>query len=247
MDGSNPCIGPSQAITAVAPLTRISTTGAHTQVRYRVPSFPQLCELTVRVGNSIQVSASVSSSSSHNPSTSVQQSPPSAISRLRAASSAFPSGLNLRNQYRTLPLQNSTPAVPAPRSNSFSSSFSTGYASAPLAAPVDFSLSRAPVGTSGHGRRDFSIPQLSAPIVPPPDFHSAYSSNLSPPRTTRGDREFGSQGSNMRDIASLAPVQTGDKQQSRNHDVSSYLGSNEHNSGQTRKRSFTMPGGFGGS
>ena len=188
----------------------------------------------------------MTSSSSHNPSTSIQQSPPSAMSRLRASSSAFPSGLNLRNQYRTLPPQNNVPAPPMPRSHSFSSPFTTGYASAPLTAPVDFSLPRTPV-ESVQGRRDFSIPQLSAPMAPPQDFQSAYTSNLSPPRTHQNDRDFNSQESNTGSLANLAQGQTADQQKPRaiKHEDSSYLGSNEHSSSQTRKRSFTMPGAFG--
>jgi hypothetical protein len=188
----------------------------------------------------------MTSSSSHNPSTSIQQSPPSVMSRLRASSSAFPSGLNLTNQYRGFPPQNNTPVPPAPRSHSFSSTFTTGYASAPLTAPVDFSLPRTPV-ESGQARRDFSIPQLSAPMAAPPDFQSAHSSTLSPPRTQRSDGDFSSQGTNTRNLTSLSQAQTTDlpKLPAASHEEASYLRQSEHHSGQTRKRSFTMPGTFG--
>lgn len=185
-------------------------------------------------------------SSSHNPSSSVQQSPPSAMSRLRSASSAFPGGLNLRSQYRTAPPQNNAPAPPMPRSNSFSSPFTSGYASAPLTAPVDFALPRTPA-ESGQGRRDFSIPQLSAPIAQPQDFQSAYTSSLSPSRAQQNDRDFGSQGSHSGPLTNIGQVQTGDqrKMQAANHEDSSYLAPSGHSPGQTRKRSFTMPGTFG--
>ena len=184
-------------------------------------------------------------SASHNPSTSAQQSPPSAISRLRAASSAFPSGVNPRNQYRGLPPQNNTSAPAAPRSHSFSSAFTTSYPSAPLTAPVDFSLPRNP-GESGQARRDFSIPQLGAPMTSPQDFQSAYSSALSPSRTQHNDREFGSQGSSTGHLGNIGQIQATDSQKlpATNHE-DSYLRSSEHNSGQTRKRSFAMPGTFG--
>lgn len=167
------------------------------------------------------------------------------MSRLRAASSAFPSGLNLRNQYRTHPAQNNTPVPPAPRHHSFSSTFSTGYSSAPLTAPVDFSLPRTP--ESGQTRRDFSIPQLSAPMAPPPDFQSAYASALSPTRTQHGDRDFNNQGSSTGDSGALGQIQRTDHQKlpATDHEEASYMRSGEYNSAQSRKRSFTMPGTFG--
>jgi hypothetical protein len=194
----------------------------------------------------IQSSASRTPSSSHNPSGSVQKSPPSAISRLRASSSAFPSGLNLRNQYRGLPPHNKTPAPSGPRSHSFSNNFTTGYASAPLTAPIDFLLPRT-ASRSGQGRRDFHIPQLSAPMAAPHDFQSAYTSALSPTRTQHSGREFGSHGSNIGDLASLGQVQAAEqsKQQAKSYEEASYTRTGEHRPGQSRKRSFTIPGIFG--
>jgi hypothetical protein len=221
---------------------------AHSQVCLkdrRVPPLGRSRRLTLHAGTSFQSSGSLTSSATHNTSTPLQQSPPSAMSRLRASSSAFPSGLNARNQYLGLPLHHNTPA-PAPRSHSFSTAFTAGYASAPLTAPVDFSLPRSPV-ESGQGRRGFSIPQLSAPMAPPQDFQSAYTSTLSPSRTQQSGREFNSQGSNTGDLAGLSRVQAVDQQKrpAGNHEETSYLRQSEHNVGQTRKRSFTMPGTFG--
>ena len=200
--------------------------------------------LTVRTGTGIQDSVSVTPSTPHNPSTSTQQSPPSAMSRLRAASSAFPSSLNLRNQYRALPPQNSTPATAAPRSQGFSSPYTTGYPSAPLTAPVDFSLPRTPA-ESGQARRDFSIPQLSAPMAPPQDFQSAYSSTISPSRTQQNDRDFGNQRPGTGNLGNLGQIQNESQKLPTSNHEDPYLRPSEHNSGQTRKRSFTMPGTFG--
>ena len=183
------------------------------------------------------------SQSHSSPSSAVQQSGPSAMSRLRAASSsAFPPGLDLRNQYRPLQTQHNSPHGTTPRSSSFASAFTGGYASAPLTAPVDFSLPRTPVDGS-HGTRDFNIPQLSAPINPSQDFSSAYNSTISPARAQQGDRDFGSQGQNNGDQGQgQGSGQTGDQhqqqQQSRNNEEASYL------TGQKRKRSFTISGPF---
>ena len=78
-------------------------------------------------------------SPSHGPGGStLQQQSPSAMSRLRATSAAFPAGLDLRTQYRPMPSQANSPhGLPAtPRSSSFANAFTGGYASAPLTAPV---------------------------------------------------------------------------------------------------------------
>jgi len=162
---------------------------------------------------------------SHGVSSSLQPSI-SAMSRLRAASSAYPPGLDIRAQYRTMPTQNHSPHGVTPRSSSFAHAFTGGYASAPLAAPVDFSLPRTPID----GPRDFNIPQLSAPITAPQDFSSAYHSNLSPVRASQHDRDFG-QGQNNDDHA------VHDQQQHvrSNEEASSYL---RYETGK-RKRSFT--------
>jgi len=185
-------------------------------------------------------------STSHGPTgSSLQQSSPSAMSRLRASSSAFPPGLDLRAQYRTLPAQNNSPhGLPAtPRSSSFANAFTGGYASAPLTAPVDFSLPRTPIDGS-QGNRDFNIPQLSAPMAPPQDFSSAYNSNLSPVRGQQSDRDFGNQGQNG-DPSGQGQGQVGEQQQqARNNEEASYLRPVEYETGQKRKRSFTMPGTF---
>jgi hypothetical protein len=208
------------------------------------------CQLTTTTDTSIHGSPPhMSYSQSHGPSVSLQQSSPSAMSRLRAASSAYPPGLDLRNQYRTLPSQHSSShgVPPTPRSTSFAHAFTGGYASAPLTAPVDFTLPRTPID-GGQGSRDFNIPQLSAPMAPSQDFQSAYNSTLSPVRAQQGDRDFG-QGEDNGDSGSQAQVQAGDQQQqqqhqARNNDEVSYLRPIAYETGQKRKRSFTMPGAF---
>jgi hypothetical protein len=184
---------------------------------------------------------------------------PSTISRLRGTSLTFPPGLDLRNQYRALPTHLHSPHSPATtRGGSFNSAFTGGYASAPLTVPVEFSLPRTP-GDGGHGNRDFNVPQLSAPMAPPPDFSSAYSdSNLSPVRAAQESRDFSSQSQNNGD--SGAQTRNGSQgpgseqgqnqqqrsqqhnQQSRSQD-DSYLRSVDYETGHKRKRSFTLPGG----
>jgi hypothetical protein len=103
------------------------------------------------------------------------------VPRFRAASAAYPPGLDLRNQYRTLPSQSSPHGLPStPRSNSFASPFTSGgFQSAPLVAPADFQLARS---SSESQQRDYHMSQLSAPMAPPPDFSAAYSQNMSPSR-----------------------------------------------------------------
>jgi hypothetical protein len=183
-------------------------------------------------------------SSSHGTGAStLQQSSPSAMSRLRAASAAtFPSSLDLRNQYRPMTNQASSPhRLPAtPRSGSFTNAFTGGYASAPLTAPVDFSQPRTPVDG---GSRDFNIPQLSAPMAPPQDFSNAYNSNLSPVRGQHSDRDFSNQGQTTEDPGGQGQGQVGDQHQTRNNEES-YLRPDQYETGQKRKKSFTMPGTF---
>lgn len=181
-------------------------------------------------------------------SSSVQQSGSSSMSRLRAASSAFPAGLDLRNQYRALPGQLNSPHSATPRSSSFTSAFTGGYSSAPLTAPVDFSLPHTP---RDQGSRDFNIPLLSAPMAPPQDFSSAFSSNSSPTRAQHADRTFGPQGSNTGEAGAQiqgqrqGSVQTGDQQQqSRNNEDASYMRPVDYETGPKRKRSFTISGSF---
>jgi hypothetical protein len=183
-------------------------------------------------------------SSSHGTSAStLQQSSPSAMSRLRTTSAAaFPSSLDLRNQYRPMTNQVSSPhRLPAtPRSGSFPNAFTGGYSSAPLTAPVDFSLPRTPVDG---GTRDFNIPQLSAPMAPPQDFSNAYNSNLSPVSGQHNDRDFSNQGQNNGDPGGQGQGQVRDQHQTRNNEES-YLRGDQYETGQKGKRSFTMPGTF---
>jgi hypothetical protein len=202
-------------------------------------------------------------SSSHGPSSSsLQHSSPSAMSRLRASTSTstYPPGLDLRNQYRGISSQQPSPhgMPPTPRSSSFANSFTGGFASAPLTAPVDFSLSRTPID-GGTGSRDLNIPQLSPPMAPPQDFHSAYNADLSPVRAQEGNGNFDRQGANDAGSGSQGQSQRTDhqqqhqqqqqtqqqSQQTRSNDDASYLRPIEYETGQKRKRSFTMPGQFG--
>ncbi|KAI8952504.1 hypothetical protein F4801DRAFT_221697 [Xylaria longipes] len=112
------------------------------------------------------------------------QQPSQARSRLRAASATLPLGLDLRHQYRSFssshslqpPSHSSTPRTASTVPYGTSSSYSMGFPSAPLTAPMDFSLSRTPSIRSTI--QDYSIPQMSAPIAPPHDFTQALHGNI---------------------------------------------------------------------
>lgn len=184
----------------------------------------------------------------------LQQSSPAAMSRLRASSSsAFPPGLDLRAQYRAIPTQNSSSHGTTPRSSSFAHSFTGGYASAPLTAPVDFSLPRTPIDGS-HSGRDFNIPQLSAPIAPPQDFSSAYNSSLSPVRASQNDRDFsgqvqgnhnnGDQGTGQGSMQVSGNQSVSTSVGHRNNENNSFLRPVEYETGQKRKRAFHLSGDF---
>lgn len=161
------------------------------------------------------------------------------MSRLRASTGAFPPGLDLRAQYRSIQSHNSSPHSATPRSSSFASSFSNGYASAPLAAPVDFSLPRTPVD-GGHVNRDFNHPLQSAPMNAPQDFANAYTSSLRPQQLRQDDREFDPQGQNNGDSGGQGQIQLSPQQQhGRNGEDRSYLSPVEYETGQKRKRSYT--------
>ncbi|KAK7953343.1 Homeobox domain-containing protein [Apiospora saccharicola] len=120
-------------------------------------------------------------SSIHN---STLQPPPSNRSRLRAASATLPLGLDLRHQYRSVSgLPPTGPSSMTPRSATTapygnSSSYTTSFPSAPLSAPIEFSLPRTPGSRPVH---DYSMPQISAPIAPPHDFSQALHGNMTTP------------------------------------------------------------------
>ncbi|KAH6626319.1 hypothetical protein B0J18DRAFT_408658 [Chaetomium sp. MPI-SDFR-AT-0129] len=163
-------------------------------------------------------------------------------SRLRAASASLPLGLDLRTQFRPaigsggLP---TSPHSPASRTAStpqlgggVSSSYTGSFPSAPLTAPVDFSLPR----TSAYHHRapttDYSIPQMSAPIAPPNDFSQAFQASLSGSSSTRTPMRdsFGAPGSGGGGPLGLGQGPGPD----RSDEYSDPLG-------MKRKRSFTNP------
>ncbi|KAG9244795.1 hypothetical protein BJ878DRAFT_420637 [Calycina marina] len=180
----------------------------------------------------------LSYSQTHGSSSAIQQSP-SALSRLRASStSTFPTDLDLRDQYQRGMPQHSPQAFPTPRSSSLSNAYSSGFASAPLSAPADFQLPRTPMD----GPRDFSIPQLSAPIQAPQDFQSAYNSGASHSRQT----EPASSGQSQQPADGNQSQGQTDQQQQQ-HKVggeTSYLSPVRYDDGQTRKRRYTLPGQY---
>ena len=105
-----------------------------------------------------------------------------------------------------------------------SSSYTGSFPSAPLSAPVDFSLPR----TSGYrtSTTDYSMPQMSAPIAPPNDFSQAFQASMS----------SSSARTPMRDSFGGGPLGMGQSQSSgdRSDEYSDPLG-------MKRKRSFTSP------
>ncbi len=113
------------------------------------------------------------------PSSGLQQNPQNR-SRMRAASSTLPLNLDLRTQFRSVGsghTMQSSAHSPTSRPNTtsqlggVSSSYTASFPSAPLTAPIDFSLPRTP-GFRSTGQ-DYSMPQMSAPIAPPNDFSQA--------------------------------------------------------------------------
>ncbi|KAK3949691.1 hypothetical protein QBC32DRAFT_219124 [Pseudoneurospora amorphoporcata] len=115
-------------------------------------------------------------------------------SRLRASSASLPLGLDLRTQFRSAaganslqsaahsPTSTRTPSTSQLGSGGVSSSYSaSSFPSAPLSAPVDYSLPR----TSPYrpppptGATDYCIPQMSAPIAPPNNFSQAFQASMS--------------------------------------------------------------------
>ncbi|KAI1325355.1 hypothetical protein F5Y16DRAFT_273139 [Xylariaceae sp. FL0255] len=123
-------------------------------------------------------------SSSTNINYSSLQQPSQTRSRLRTTSATLPLGLDLRHQYRSMSSTHSLQpsshsSTPRPASSTpfgTSSNYSSSFPSAPLTAPIDFSLPRTP-GIRGTVH-DYSIPQLSAPIAPSQDFAQALHGSL---------------------------------------------------------------------
>lgn len=173
------------------------------------------------------------------------------VPRFRSASSVFPSGLDLRNQYRTIPAQSSNQGMPrTPRTTSFASAFSSGgFQSAPLMAPAEFQMPRTPIDA---GPRDYHMSQLSAPMAPPQDFSAAYSQSMSPGRAPATEQSaLGRQ----HDSLSLQEVQNAQQpqhqQQQQHHqaETAHYLRQDEYdlNSGaEGRKRTYSMSVTFEG-
>ncbi|OAF58146.1 hypothetical protein VC83_05310 [Pseudogymnoascus destructans] len=103
------------------------------------------------------------------------------VSRYRASPATFPSGLDLRSQYRSVSSQSPNQPIPATaRAATFASAFSSGgFQSAPLMAPTEFHIPRTPVDA---GPREYHLSQLSAPMAQATDFAAAYSQSMSPGR-----------------------------------------------------------------
>ncbi|KAI1438757.1 hypothetical protein GGR50DRAFT_299820 [Xylaria sp. CBS 124048] len=117
--------------------------------------------------------------------------------RLRAASATLPLGLDLRHQYRPFSSNHSLQPLShasTPRTTSTvpysSSGYSTSFPVAPLAAPIDYSLSRTP--SMRNSIQEYSVPHMNAPIAPPHEYNQALhgsmpgSSSRTPIRDTFG-------------------------------------------------------------
>ncbi len=151
-------------------------------------------------------------------------------SRMRAASATLPLGLDLRTQFRPVGSGLSTTAQSSTRSASsqlggtgVSSAYSASFPSAPLTAPLDFTLPRTP-GFRSTGQ-DYSMPQMSAPLAPPNDFSQAFQASMSgsSARTPMRDN-FGGIG-----------------QTQSSNDRDDEYGQDSLGAGMKRKHSFTLP------
>ncbi|KAK4155944.1 hypothetical protein C8A00DRAFT_13065 [Chaetomidium leptoderma] len=154
-------------------------------------------------------------------------------SRMRAASASLPLGLDLRTQFRSAigsgsmqPSAHSPGSRTAstPQLSGVSSSYTGSFPSAPLSAPVDFSLPRYRTSTS-----DYSMPQMSAPIAPPNDFSQAFQASMSSSSSRTPMRDSFGGGS-----LGLGQNHHGQGSGDRNDEYSDPLG-------MKRKRSFTGP------
>ncbi|KAK5627157.1 hypothetical protein RRF57_002872 [Xylaria bambusicola] len=136
-----------------------------------------------KLANSMTASGLQSSSTTNINYSSLQQ-PSQARSRLRAASATLPLGLDLRHQYRSYSSSHglqpsshsSIPRTASTAPYGTSPGYSTSFPSAPLTAPIDFSLPRTP--GIRNSIQDYSVPQMSAPIAPPHDFTQALHGNI---------------------------------------------------------------------
>lgn len=107
-------------------------------------------------------------------------------SRLRASSATLPLGLDLSAQRSYSASHHGLRSATSPTHRHAavtSAPYSTGFPTAPLTAPSDFSLPRTPgFATRTH---DYSMPQMSAPIAPPNDFSQAFHASMGSGHSSR--------------------------------------------------------------
>jgi hypothetical protein len=161
---------------------------------------------------------------------SLQQAPQNR-SRIRAASATLPLGLDLRNQYRSVgstlqsPSHATTPRATTGSQYPGSGAYTASFPSAPLTAPIDYSMPRTP-GAIRTNVQDYSMPQMSAPIAPPNDFSQAFHASMA-----------GGSRTPMRDSFGGGPLGISGTQPEPRSDE--YVDAN----GMKRKRSFgSIPG-----
>lgn len=106
--------------------------------------------------------------------------------RVRASSATLPLGLDLspHRSYNSSQQGVHSTTSPSHRHAAVTSApYSSGFSTAPLAAPSEFSLPR----TSGFPTRphEYTVPHMSAPIGPPSDFSQAFQASMSSGSSSR--------------------------------------------------------------
>ncbi|OBU00543.2 hypothetical protein VE01_01008 [Pseudogymnoascus verrucosus] len=203
--------------------------------------------------NSTYPNSNIHTSPSHltyptsHPANTQPSTPP--VSRYRANSATFPSGLDLRSQYRSVSSQSPNQPIPATaRAATFASAFSSGgFQSAPLMAPAEFHIPRTPIDA---GPREYHLSQLSAPMAPAADFAAAYSQSMSPGRPAATEQStLGRQhhGLGLEDSQDQPQAQHQPQQQQQG-ETAHYLRQDEYdlNSMKRRKRTYSMSGSYDG-
>lgn len=232
--------------------------GVNQQQQYDNPTYPSKYRpiySTLYITN-FAIDSNIHASPTHltyptsHPANTQPSTPP--VSRYRASSATFPSGLDLRSQYRSASSQSPNQPIPATaRAASFASAFSSGgFQSAPLMAPAEFHIPRTPVDA---GPREYHLSQLSAPMAPATDFAAAYSQSMSPGRpaateqSTLGRQHQGLGLEDSQDQQSQPQAQHQPQQQQQG-ETAHYLRQDEYdlNSMKRRKRTYSMSGSYDG-
>lgn len=214
------------------------------------PIYPAFYITDTAVASNIHTSPTHLTYPTSHPASTQPSTPP--VSRYRASSATFPSGLDLRSQYRSVTSHSPNQPIPATaRAATFASAFSSGgFQSAPLMAPAEFNIPRTPVDA---GPREYHLSQLSAPMAPATDFAAAYSQSMSPGRpaateqSTLGRQHQGLGLEDSQDHQNQPQAQQQPEQQQQG-ETAHYLRQDEYdlNSMKQRKRTYSMSGSYDG-